>query len=295
MSAAQHKVVVAVDGGGTGCRAAVGTCNAGIIAQAVGNSANVATGYDAALQNMTDAVAQALAQAGLADTPLDQITAHVGVAGANSQAAADQVAAALPYGHCTATADRETTVIGALGEADGYVLALGTGPIIACQHGGVIRHVAGWGFNLSDQAAGAWLGRRLLEEVLLAHDGMRPHSDLTRVMLTEHGGLHGVIDFGAKAVPGTFAKLALQIVPAAEARDEIAVALMQEGALFLEAGLDALGFADGDTLSLTGGLGPKYENWLAPTYTRALTLPLGTALQGAFALACKAARAMALT
>lgn len=293
MSAAQHRVVVAVDGGGTGCRAAVGTVDAGIIAQATGRSANVATGYDAALQNMTDAVAQALEVAGLADTPLDQITAHVGVAGANSQAAVNRVAAALPYGHCTATADRETTVIGALGDADGYVLALGTGPIIACQRGGVIRHVAGWGFKLSDQAAGAWLGRRLLEEVLLAHDGMRPHSDLSRAMLETHGGLHGVIAFGAEAVPGAYAKLALDIVPAAEAGDAIAVALMREGARFLEKGLDALGFSAGDTLSLAGGLGPKYENWLADTYTRAITPPRGTALQGAFALACKAVRVTA--
>lgn len=290
MSAAQHKVVVAVDGGGTGCRAAVGTVDAGILAKAVGSSANVATGHDAALQNMTDAVAEALARAGLSDTPLEQITAHVGVAGANSQSAVDRVAAALPYGQCTATADRETTVIGALGESDGYVLALGTGPIIACQQRGKIAHVAGWGFKLSDQAAGAWLGRRLLEEVLLAHDGMRAPSDLSRAMLQTHGGLHGVIAFGADAVPGTYAKLALDIVPAAESGDAIAVGLMREGAQFLERGLDALGFVEGNTLSLTGGLGPKYAGWLAARYTRAVVPPRGTALQGAFALACKAVR-----
>ena len=290
MSAAQHRVVVAVDGGGTGCRAAVGTNADGILAQASGKSANVATGWDGALQHMTDAVAEALVKAGLGDTPLAEITAHVGVAGANSQAAVDKVAAALPYGQCTATADRETTVAGALGEADGYVLALGTGPIIASQHNGVIRHVAGWGFKLSDQAAGAWLGRRLLEEVLLAHDGMRAHSDLSHAMLASHGGLHGVIGIGADAAPGDYARLATQIVPAAAAGDAIATALMQEGAAFLEAGLDALGFVDGDRLSLTGGLGPKYESWLAPAYTRAITPPRGTALQGAFALACKAAK-----
>lgn len=293
MSAAQHKVIVAVDGGGTGCRAAVGTVADGILAQATGRSANVATGYEAALKNMTDAVADALAQAGLSATPLDQITAHVGVAGANSQAAVDRVAAALPYGQTSATADRETTMIGALGEADGYVLALGTGPIIACQQHGTIRHVAGWGFKLSDQAAGAWLGRRLLEEVLLAHDNMRPHSPLSRAMLDQHGGLHGVIAFGADAVPGDYAKLALDIVPAAGAGDAIAVCLMQEGVRFLQSGLDALGFAEGDTLSLTGGLGPKYESWLAPAYTRALIPPRGTALQGAFEMACKAVRVTA--
>lgn len=295
MSAAQHRVVVAVDGGGTGCRAAVGTVARGIIAQAVGNSANVATAFDAALKNITDAVAEALERAGLGDTPLDQITAHVGVAGANSKAAMAQVAAALPYGRCAATADRETAVTGALGEADGFVLALGTGPIIACQQGGAIRHVAGWGFKLSDQAAGAWLGRRLLEEVLLAQDGMRPHSDLTRATLADHGGLHGVVAFGADAAPGGYAKLARQIVPAAEAGDAVAVALMQEGAGFLQRGLDALGYAEGDTLSLAGGLGPQYAHWLAPGYTRALMPPRGTALDGAFALACKAASPLAQT
>jgi len=105
--------------------------------------------------------------------------------------------------------------------------------------------------------------------------------------------LHGVIAFGADAVPGDYAKLALDIVPAAEAGDAIAVGLMQEGVRFLQSGLDALGFAEGDTLSLAGGLGPKYESWLAPTYTHALTPPRGTALQGAFEMACKAVRVTA--
>ncbi|WP_370402404.1 BadF/BadG/BcrA/BcrD ATPase family protein [Sulfitobacter sp. JB4-11] len=290
MSAAQQRIVVAVDGGGTGCRAAVGTLDAGIIAQAEGAPANVATGFEAALANVTAVVSRALAHADLADAPLDQITAHVGVAGANSQADMARVAAALPYGTCSATGDRETTVVGALGDADGFVIALGTGTIIARQHEGAVRTVGGWGFKLSDQAAGAWLGRRLLEEVLLAEDGMRDHSTLTQSTLARYGSLYEIVDFAATAAPGAYAELALHVVPAAHQSDPVAVALMQEGATHLERGLDALGFADGNALSLAGGLGPKYEPWLAERYRRNLVLPRGTALQGAYALACKAAR-----
>ena len=279
--------MVAVDGGGTGCRVAVGTAAQGIVAQAKGSPANVATAFDAAVGNIQHAVGEALEKAGWSDSPFEDMRAHVGVAGANSKEMMARVAQAFPYGQCTASGDRETTVVGALEQADGYVVSLGTGTIIARQQAQVVRTVGGWGFHLSDQAAGAWLGRRLLEEVLLAEDGLEPHSALTGQTLNDFGGVQQVVDFAAQARPGAFAKLAVHVASAAESGDAVGQRLMEEGARYIERGLTALGYVSGDLLILSGGLGPSYERWLGSSYTQTLAPQKGAALDGAFAMACR--------
>jgi glucosamine kinase len=223
--------------------------------------------------------------------PASRITAHFGVAGAHSEVEMEAVRAALPYGSATVTGDRATSVRGALGEADGYVVALGTGTIVARQSSLDMRTVGGWGFDLSDQASGAWLGRRLLEEIVLCEDGLRAHTELSLAVLATHGGLIGLIQFSAGAIPGSYATLARDVVSAAQAGDALALELMGQGAAYVERGLTTLGFEKGDLLCLGGGLGPHYAPYLAKTFTANAIAPKGTALDGAFAMAAQAARA----
>lgn len=284
-------ILIAVDGGGTGCRAAAGTTTRGILAQAQGGPSNVENDFDAAIANIKGTVAAALAQAGLADTAMAQITAHVGAAGANNDAITARVAAALPYGQTTITGDKPTTVAGALGQEDGFVLAVGTGTFIATQQAGVVRTVAGWGFQISDQASGAWLGHGLLRASLLAHEGMAEGSPLTHATLARFDGMHGMLAFGLTAKPTDYATLAPDVLRAAGAGDAVALTLVREGVAYLQSGLMALGFQPGDRLCLTGGVGPHYASHLPAETTRNLVAPQGNALHGAFALA--AARAAA--
>lgn len=201
-------ILIAVDAGGTGCRAAAGTVTRGILADARGGPANVENSFDGAIANIIAAVTEALTNASLAQTPMARITGHVGAAGANSAETMTKVAAALPYGSCKVTGDKETTVAGALGDHDGYVLGIGTGTFISRQRGGVVSTVSGWGFQISDQASGAWLGHRLLERTLLAHDGIEPHTALTRRTLDSMGGLHRMRGFCLTATPTDYATLA---------------------------------------------------------------------------------------
>ena len=285
MTTTDSNVIVAADGGGTGCRAAAGTVAKGILAEARGGPGNVHSDFEGAIANLTGAVREALEKAGLADTPLDRVTAHFGVAGAHSEAEMAQVASALPYGHATVTGDRATSVRGVLGEVDGFVIALGTGTIVARQQALEMRTVGGWGFDLSDQASGAWLGRRLLREAVLAEDGLRAHSPLSRKALADKGGLVAAIHFSTGARPGVFAPLARDVITAAQAGDELALELMSEGAAFLERALDVLGFEQGDILSLAGGVGPHYAPYLPEHMTANLMAPKGTSLDGAFAMA----------
>jgi glucosamine kinase len=290
MKLTDQTVIVAADGGGTGCRAAAGTLESGMLATATGGPGNVHSDFDGAVSHLTGAIDLALAEAGLAGVPRDRITAHLGVAGAHSEVEMAAVQAVLPYGRSAVTGDRATSVRGVLGETDGFVIALGTGTIVARQTGLAMRTIGGWGFELSDQASGAWLGRRLLEEAVLAHDGMTSHSDLSRRALDSKGGLVPTLHFSAQAAPGDFAVLARDVITAAKDGDVLGLALMAEGADYLIRGLNTLGFTDGDLLSLAGGVGPHYAPYLPAAMTRYLLSPRGSALDGAFAMAAQAAR-----
>ena len=93
-----------------------------------------------------------------------------------------------------------------------------------------MQTIGGWGFDLSDQASGAWLGRRLLQEAVLADDGRRSHTALSRAALRAHNGLVGTVHFASGAKPADFAPFAREVLEAAKAGDALGCALVSEGA-----------------------------------------------------------------
>jgi glucosamine kinase len=281
--------LIAVDGGGTGCRAAVGTVARGVLAEAQGGPGNVMSDFEGALTNILGAVERAVAASGLPAGAFEDAVAHLGLAGANSRADMIAVERALPFRRCTVTGDRATAVAGALGPGNGFLVALGTGTIVARQKDGAVATVGGWGFVLSDEASGAWLGRALLAHVLQAEDGIAAHSDLTRRALEAAGGREAIVAFAADGRPADYAEHARAVIEAAQAGDAVAVALMQGGADYIDRALAALGYAEDDVLCLSGGVGPSYAPFLPDRLTRNLAAPKGSALDGAFAMARRAA------
>jgi glucosamine kinase len=279
-------LVIGCDGGGSGCRVVISDASGKVLAQAAGGFANVTTDFDQALCSLRAALADAAGQLGLALHDLAGAVGHFGLAGVQSEHAAAKAAAALPCPKVRVTEDRLVAVIGALGDADGVLLALGTGTIIAAQRGGVMRHVGGWGLQLSDQASGAWLGRGLLKQILLCQDGLGPHSDLTRCSFAEFGHDPGaLVRFAASASPADYARFAPAVVQAAQAGDAIGLALMQRGAAYLGQAIAAIGYAPGDAVCLTGGVGPQYAPYLPAAVREAIVPPKGSALDGALVLA----------
>lgn len=278
-------LLIAVDGGGTGCRVAVGTVADGMLGQAKGGPANVSTDFDGSIANIIGAVHRAANDAGLVQDALAQATAHLGLAGADLKDIQTKTRDALPFGQTHVSGDRQTTVAGVLGDTDGYVVALGTGTIIARQKAQRIDTVSGWGFQLSDQASGAWLGRALFSRVLDAEEGLEPQGDLSRAIANQLGGVQGIFAFSTTATPADYAHYAPQIFDAGRAGDALARDLLAQGAAYIQRGLRALDFTDGDVLSLAGGVGPHYAPYLAENFTANLRPPQGKALEGAFALA----------
>ena len=290
MSDSSNILLIAVDGGGTGCRAAIGTCAQGVIARAEGGRANFASDPDLAIRNILDVVALAAQNAGIAagamPGALAAARAHLGLAGVMTAQDSARVAGALPYACAVVTDDRETAVAGALGGENGALLAIGTGTIVAANTAEGFRSVSGWGFHVSDQASGAWLGRAALVQVLLCHDGIEGHSPLTRDLFARFDDdPTAIVAFSMSAKAGDYATLAPEIVAQARAGDPWGRKIMAAGADYLTRGLGQVGFRAGDPLCLTGGVGPHYAEFLPPDLLIGRTLSRGNALDGAFHLA----------
>jgi glucosamine kinase len=281
-----QKLFVGVDGGGTGCRAAIGTSADGVIAEAIGGRANVASDPELAIKNILDTVDAAVREAGIPKDALGQAKAHLGLAGVMGPKDSVQVAAAMPFCTTVVTDDRPTAVTGALGGQDGFLLSVGTGTIAAASVAGAFHYVGGWGFHVADQASGAWLGRATLERILLCRDGVAKHTDLTRkVFANFDNDANAIVAFSMSAKPGDYGTFAPDIVSGASAGDPWGEAIMTLGAEHLVRCLTTLGFRPSDTLCLSGGLGPLYANFLPPEFLDGLIVSCGNALDGAFQLA----------
>ena len=155
-----------IDGGGTGCRAAI--WRDGVVGQGAAGPANLTSDFEGGMANLRSAITAAAQSAGLGAAELEQAIGHAGLAGVQTDDMARKVAGQLP-GRCCVTEDRNIAIAGALGaEGDGAVLAIGTGSFVGLRRGGTIRAVGGWGLQLSDQASGGWLGRAALAATLEA-------------------------------------------------------------------------------------------------------------------------------
>src|SRR3546814_17192532 len=87
----------------------------------------------------------------------------------------------------------------------------------------------------------------------MAHDGLRPASELTSVLLDEFDhDPRKVVDFARKAHPGDFGRYAPKIVDFASRGDITALRLMRHAAANVDEALDAIA-------RITGGGGRSEE------------------------------------
>ena len=265
-----------IDGGGTGCRAAVCDEAGRILGEGRAGPANISSDPETALANLLAAAAQALP----AGAALGDLRAGLGLAGANVAESVERLRPRLPFATARIETDARIALAGALRDGDGIVAAIGTGSVFASQRGGVLRQVGGWGLVLGDEGSGAWLGRQLLAAVLQRLDGFRPPSPLADEILAEFGGGDGIVGFGLTARPADFATLAPRLIGSA---DPLAVEVMALATGHVAAFVALL---QGDRplpVVYLGGLGAAYADRLAGRWRQ--VAPLGSAMDGALWLA----------
>jgi len=274
--------VIAADGGGTKSRMAL-VSGENCVEAALG-AANTTTDFTAAAHTLIAGISSLASQAGLPVKALTPLPAYFGLAGIVGGSDAHRLCTAMPLGNLVVEDDRRAAVKGALGSGDGAVAGLGTGSFFGVQCGGAIRLSGGWGARLGDEASGFWIARKALSATLTAHDGLAPHSDLTRALLDRFDtSPRQIVDFGFSASPGDFAALAPDIIAAAQNGDETARRIMTKGAAHITDTLRRMGRPDDMALCLVGGVASHYAPYLPDDLP--LTDAAGTALDGAIALA----------
>lgn len=267
-----------IDGGGTGCRAAIADAGGRILGQGAAGPANISIETEGACANILAATRAALQDAGAGH--LDELTAVLGLAGANVTASAQALLAMLPFRRARIVTDAVTAATGALGTSDGIVAAMGTGSVFAVQAGGQMRQYGGRGFLLGDEGSGAVLGRSLLARALRAEDGFAPMTPLLQAVLDELGGIEGVISFGLRARPAEFGGFAPRIVAGG---DPAAEQIMHDAVAEIRAMIDRLQAGRALPVVFLGGLGAHYARHLDGLWP--IRAPLGSGLDGALLLA----------
>jgi glucosamine kinase len=276
---------IGVDGGGTGCRVAIADRSGNVLGRATGGPANIATNLDEAAKNIIEAITTAARLIPVEEPIYSRASAVLGLAGANVGDHAERLKERLGFARCQIVSDAQTSLNGALAGADGTGAMIGTGSVFASRSKGEFRQLGGWGFQLGDQAGGAWIGRSALEKTLLAHDRIRDGSDLTRAMLKRFGSAPNISAFGRKAQPSDFAALAPEVVAVAEAGDEVARVILREAGGYIAKAVNAVSFDGQLPVVMIGGLAQSFVRFMPESLKAGLVPAKGNALDGALRMA----------
>ena len=292
---AAKALFLAVDGGGTGCRARLCDAEGNRLGEAEAGPANIRYGLKEAFASVLDATLKCLEQAQLTAGDLPRITACLALAGATEPT---ELAAARmqqqAFGRAILTPDAHAACVGAHGGGDGGVIVVGTGSIGWAVLRGRQHRVGGWGLPVSDEGSGAWIGRETLRCVLSAYDGRIVWTDLLRAVFEQYGSdPHGIVYWTSRASPRDFGTIAPAVIDHASHNDDVAIKIMRLAATHVDAIAMRLIQLGVPRLSLTGGLAPHLECLLPDTTRQRILRPLGDPLDGAFLLARAAAQSAA--
>ena len=278
------KLHLGMDGGGTNCRARIRDEAGTLLAEAEGGLANIHQDFSGALAAILATAQAAAARAGVETVALH---AGLGLAGATGPEQCARVAqAGLPFASIAVDSDGCAACLGAHGGADGGIVIAGTGSAGFALIGGKRFSIGGHGFTLGDQGSGAVMGRELLRRALLAHDGILPHSPLTREIVARFRDTPSrMIDWSRGVLSRDYAAFAPEILAAAKAGDANATTLVAESAEGIAALARQLQRAGTPRLSLIGGLGAAMLAFLPPDVTGLFHPALADPVDGAILMA----------
>ena len=281
-------LLMGIDGGGTSCRALL--CDEKLTPLGRGRSgaANIVTDFEGARAHIIEAATQALGEAGLSKDALSEVRAFLGLAGANLRDFGARMAAALPFARARVDTDGLVALQGALGDEEGLAAIIGTGSVFISRLEGQVRSAGGWGFMVGDTASGARIGRTLLQETLLAYDGIRPATALTdHVMARFDGDPESLVEYAQTAIPGAFGVFAPLIFEYYGKGDPVARRIIKAALGDISEILSAIMKDRPQPVCLQGGLGRIYAGLLPPPWRGRVRPPLGDATEGAAYLALR--------
>src|SRR5260221_1125104 len=294
MNALADFLLLGMDGGGSRCRARLCNIAGATLSEGVAGAANLRLGVEQSFGSVLQRASQWMRRVGLSARDFERGVACVALAGASQPS---QLEAARrhehPYRIAVFVTDAQAACVGAHGGRDGGIIVIGTGSIGWAEPNGRQYQVGGWGWPISDEGSGAWLGCEALRRTLWGHDGRMPWSPLLRSLFAKfRSDPHAIVHWMTGASPKDFATFAPDIVEHALANDPVAVELLRLAGGHVDSLAQPLIYFGGDRLSLGGGLAASIAPWLAASTRPHLVSPRGDAVAGALQLARKAAESL---
>ncbi|MFK0570414.1 BadF/BadG/BcrA/BcrD ATPase family protein [Endozoicomonas sp.] len=285
----KQPLLLGVDGGGTSCRARITDLDGNILGEGFAGSANPRTGLDLACNAIMQATREAMSKAGLEESDLGRIYAGLGLAGVNQQKERELVLGwGLPFASIFLETDAYAACMGAFNGNDGAILILGTGSCGASLINGEMKTLGGWGFPISDHGSGASLGLAAIRYSLLAHEGMKPETPLSRdIMATFDNMPENAVAWQDSALPRDYGSFGPLVVEHLSKGDPLAEQLIQESADDAAMMIRVLHQRGANQCALVGGLSEFVMPWLPEDVATIATLPKGDAMHGALLMAAK--------
>ena len=259
---------VGIDGGGTQTTCVVGD-ELRVLGSASAAGCNIVRlGEEEARRNLQTAIQRACAVARI--SPAQVTNACVGVAGISATGVRDQLRAIigeLVPGTITVVGDMDIALEAAFGGGPGVIVIAGTGSV-ALGRGpdGQTARVGGWGYAISDEGSGHWIGRELVRRALRAwddaHAAMLP-SFVREVWRTQTA--EEVVRIANATPPPDYAALFPSVLKSANEGDAAARAILEDAATELATmAREVIGHIWGDRalpvpVAVTGGVFSKSE------------------------------------
>jgi glucosamine kinase len=258
---------VGVDGGATKTLLRLENAQGDLLGQGHGGAANIRLSSEGSWRSIREALAQALAQAGLPpDARGYRLHCGAGLAGTEVLGARERfLAFAHPFARLVLRSDAHVACFGAHGGEDGAVIAVGTGTIGFQIEAGRESRVGGWGFPHGDEGGGAWLGMEAVRRTLHWLDGRAPADPLQEAVQARfNGDLRELVAWANAASATEFAQIAPLVVEHAGQGTPLALALARQAATEVDRIGQALAAKSRRKLpcSLLGGLAPFIESRL---------------------------------
>jgi glucosamine kinase len=280
-------LLLGIDGGGSGCRARLCTLSGETLSEGAGGPANIRFGVEQSFASVLQATTQCMTGAGLAPRDIKRVVACLALAGASEPSHLEAARRHQhPYRSAIFVTDAQAACVGAHGGRDGGIVVIGTGTIGWAELDGRQYRVGGWGWPISDEGSGAWLGCEALRRTLWAHDGRMTWTPLLQSLFGRfRSDPHAIVRWMTGALPRDFATLAPEVVAHAARNDPVAVELLRLAGGHIEGLAQRLVALGVDRLSLVGGLAPAIEPWLSHPTRCHLVAPQGDTVAGALQLA----------
>lgn len=238
----KHEYIIGIDGGGSHCRAVLQNSDGKIVGEGASGASNIMSDPHQALQSIVSACKAAIADANLS-LSLSNLVVMAGLAGANIPKAKTYfLSLAMPFKRIFVMSDLHAACFGAHEGANGGLIICGTGSAATCHNGGEFKDIGGYGLRLGDNGSAAWLGLQAVKNTLLTMDGIHQESLLTKQVLEQLQARSGsdVVTITSSYKPSHYGHLAPLVTACHEAGCETATAILQEGALYIQAIINTL-------------------------------------------------------